>query len=66
MSTFYIRVIIYLLCFFLSMYGLMALDFSKFILKGKVRQTYVLYFVLACSLAYLFGNFLMSIIYFFY
>ena len=63
MIDFYLRVIIYLLCFMLSLYGLSALDFSRFLKQGKVLPAQVLYYILACSLAYLLGNFLMAIIY---
>ena len=63
MIDFYLRVIIYLICFMLSLYGLSALDFSRFLKQGKVLPAQVLYYILACSLAYLLGNFLMAIIY---
>ena len=65
MLKFYIKIAVYLFCFVLSLFGLSALDFSKFIRKGKIVQTQILYFVIGCSLAYLFGNFLMSVIYYF-
>lgn len=63
MLDFYKKVLIYFLSFVISIYGLNALDFNRFIKKGRVASTYVLYFVLACVLAYLFGQFLMDIIY---
>lgn len=63
MKDFVFKILIYILGFVLSFYGLNALDFNKFIRQGRVRETWVLYFVLACSLAYLFGSFVISIIY---
>ncbi|MBO7676503.1 MAG: DUF1146 domain-containing protein [Erysipelotrichaceae bacterium] len=65
MLDFYIRVIIYFICFFLSFYGLSALDFNRFLKQGKVVQGQILYFILASSLAYLMGNFFIAIIYFY-
>lgn len=63
MIDFYVKVIIYLIGFVLSLYGLSALDFNRFLKQGKVVQAQVLYYVLACCMAYLFGSFLMAIIY---
>lgn len=63
MKDFYIRVIIYFVCFGISLFGLSALDFSKFIKKNKVTETWVLYFVVGACMAYLLGQFLMAIIY---
>lgn len=66
MYKFYIRVLIYLICFVFSLIGLNAIDFNRFIKKGKVVEAWLLYFIIAFSLAYLFGSFIMSIIYWFY
>ena len=65
MNQFIYRVIVYLLSFILSLYGLSALDFNRFLKKNKVAEAQVLYFLLALALAYLVGSLLMSIIYFF-
>ena len=66
MFEFYIRVAVVFFSFLLSLYGLNALDFNRFIRQGKVMQEQVLYFILAASLSYLLGSFLMSMIYYFY
>ena len=63
MQEFIYRIVIYLLSFVLSLYGLSALDFNKLLKKGQVSQAWVLYFVLACSLAYLLGSFIIQIMY---
>ena len=63
MTEFLRELIIYFICFVAVFYGLSALDFSKFIKQGKVYQTYVLYFVIAGALTYLFGQFIMGIMY---
>jgi len=65
MLKFYLRVIIYFFSFCLAMFGLGALDFNKLLKQGKVLQGQILYFLLAIIIAYLFGNFLMDIIYYF-
>ena len=66
MFEFYIRVAVFFFSFLLSLYGLNALDFNRFIRQGKVMQGQVLYFILAASRSYLLGSFLMSMIYYFY
>ena len=65
MLKFYLRVLVYLLSFALSLYGLNALDFNRFLKKNSVVKAWVLYFILGMCLAYLLGSFLMSIIYYF-
>lgn len=66
MLKFYLRVGVYLFCFVLSLIGLNAFDYNRFVKKGKVWQAWLLYFIIAFALAYLFGSFLMNIIYYFY
>ena len=63
MIDFYIKVGIYLVSFVLSLFGLNALDFNRFVRQGRVTQAQLLYFILACALAYLLGNFVMAIMY---
>ena len=63
MTDFYLRLLVYFLCFLLSMYSLSAVDFNRFLKQDKVAQAQLLYFMLACCLAYLMGSFLMSVIY---
>ena len=65
MFDFYMRVIIYFLCFLLSLYGLSALDFNRFLKQNKTAQAQILYFIIACCLSYLLGNFFMAVIYHF-
>lgn len=65
MYKFYLRVFMYLFCFFVSLIGLNAIDFNRYIKKGHVISAWILYFVLAFSLAYLSGSFLMAITYYF-
>lgn len=65
MYRFYLRIFIYFLCFGLSLWGLSALDFNRFLKKNKVAQAQVLYIILGFALAYLMGEFLMAIIYYF-
>ena len=65
MKEFYIRVIVYLMCFLISLFGLNAFDFNMFIKKGKTFEAWVLYFVISMCMAYLLGQFMMAIIYYF-
>lgn len=66
MYKFYMRVAVYIICFIFTLFGLSSFDFNRFVKKGKVAQAWILYFIIAFSLAYLFGSFIMSIIYWFY
>lgn len=63
MLDFYLKIIIYLFSFTLSLFSLNALDFNRFLKQGKIVQGQLLYFILACCMGYVFGNFLMAIIY---
>ena len=65
MLKFYLRVIVYLFSFVVSMIGLNALDFNRFIKKGHIASAWILYFTVGMSLAYLLGSFLMNLIYYF-
>jgi len=65
MTKFYLKVIIYLISFIISLFGLSAIDFNRFVKKNSNARAIVLYFVLAMVIAYLFANFSMSLIYYF-
>lgn len=65
MNSFIYRVIIYLASFFISLYALNALDFNRFIKKGRTSEAQILYFLIAMALAYLVGSMLISLIYYF-
>ena len=64
MFKFYLRIFIYLFCFILTLIGLSAFDYNRFIKNNKIVSAWILYFILAFSLAYLFGSFLISLIFF--
>lgn len=59
---FVMRVLLYLVCFGFSMYGWMAIDFSKLIHKGKTLETQCLLMVLSMSTAYLMAQFIMALL----
>ena len=63
MNEFYLRLVVYLFSFLLSFYSLSALDFNRFLKQGKTVPAQILYFVITSCMAYLFGNFLMAVIY---
>lgn len=65
MLKFWLKVLVYLICFIFSMFGLSALDYNRFLKKGKPANGQILFYLLAFALAYLVGNFLMGIIYYF-
>lgn len=65
MYSFWYRVIVYLVCFIGSLYGLSALDFNRFLKKGRSAQANILYMMLALALAYLTGNLLLNIVFMF-
>ncbi|MBR5004635.1 MAG: DUF1146 domain-containing protein [Erysipelotrichaceae bacterium] len=58
---FILRVALYLICYAISMYGWMAIDFSKLIHKGRTLQTQVLLIVLSMSTAYLMAQLIMAL-----
>ncbi len=56
-----VDLIIYVFCFIASMYALESINFEKFIKKNKVASAWLLYLLLAFSLAYLTAQFLFAI-----
>lgn len=65
MSKFYYKIVLYLLCYVLVMFGLNAFDYNRFIKQNRVVEARVLYLIISFVLTYLLGSFLMDIIYFF-
>ena len=65
MLRFWLKVLVYIVCFIFSFFGLSGLDFNRFLKQGKTAQGFILYFLICFALAYLVGNFLMGIIYYF-
>lgn len=65
MLRFYLKILVYLVSYIACMYGLSALDFNRFLKQGKPAAAQILYILISLAMAYLVGNFLMSIIYYF-
>lgn len=65
MNTYISKIIIYLICFVVSLFGLSAFDFNRIIKKNNIAQAWVLYFIIALVLTYILGQFMFSIIIFF-
>lgn len=65
MLRFYLKIIVYLVSYIACMYGLSALDFNRFLKQGKPAAAQILYILISLAMAYLVGNFLMGIIYYF-
>ena len=63
MVSFIYQASIYIVCFVISLYSLMAIDFEKFIRKGKTFQTQSLTILLAMALGYLVANFIFALMY---
>ena len=57
-----LRIALYLMCYVFSMYGWMAIDFSKLIHKGRTLQTQCLLVVLSMSTAYLMAQMIMALL----
>lgn len=60
MSYQLIKLCVYVISIVLSMYGLSCFRYHHFILKGKIRQFYLLYMILSLVLGYLLGSFLLE------
>lgn len=65
MSEFISKIVIYLICFVITLCGLSAFDFQRFIKKDRVIQAWILYYVIAFIMTYILGQFMMSVIYYF-
>lgn len=65
MNTYISKIIIYLICFVVSLFGLSAFDFNRIIKKNNIAQAWVLYFIIALVLTYILGQLMFSIIIFF-
>ena len=65
MLNFYLKVGIYLIMFVVSFYGLKAIDFNRFLKRNPGPSGAVLYILLALIMAYLLGEFMISITYYF-
>ncbi|MBQ1810260.1 MAG: DUF1146 domain-containing protein [Erysipelotrichaceae bacterium] len=67
MNRFVMRLIVYFIAFALSLFGLSALDFSRFLKrKADPLRAQLLYILLAMCMAYLIGQFFMAVMYSFY
>ena len=61
----YVKIVIYLAMFAASLYGLSAFDFNRFLKKDSRANATILYILIAIIMAYLLGEFMMSITYYF-
>lgn len=65
MLNFFVKVVIYLMMFVASLYGLNALDFNRFLKRNPGPSATILYILIALIMAYLLGEFMISITYIF-
>ena len=65
MRDYFIRFLIYFICFIFSIFALGAFEYNRF-LKKKVNplQAQMLYLIIAACIAYLLANFISGIIYY--
>ena len=59
MSYQLIKLIVYIVSIMMSMFGLSCFRYDHFIVKGKVKQFYMLYIILSVVLGYLLGSFIL-------
>ena len=57
-----ITIVIYLVCFLVSLYALSGINFASIMRKGKTQEIQALYLILALVIAYLLGNFIIVIV----
>lgn len=60
MSYQLIKLVVYIISIIMSMYGLSCFHYENFILKGKIKQFYMLYIILSIVLGYLLGSFILE------
>lgn len=65
MLNFYLKVFIYLVMFGVSLYALNALDFNKLLKRNPGPSATILYILFALIMAYLLGEFIINITYYF-
>lgn len=65
MLDFYLKIVIYLAMFIVSFYALNSLDFNRFLKKNSSANGLILYIVIALIMAYLLGEFIISITFYF-
>ena len=65
MSQYIFELFVYFTCFAVAMYALGALNYEKFLRRGRTMQAQVLFIVMAMCIALLIGDFIMNFIYYF-
>lgn len=60
MSYQLLKLVVYITCIVLSMYGLSCFNYEHFILKGKVKTFYLFYILISIALGYLVASFILE------
>ena len=60
---YFTRLVIYFICFAISLYALNALDYNRFLKKNSIMKAQILYIIIAMAIAFLMGQFIMGIMY---
>lgn len=63
MREFIKELFVYFVSFAVCLYALHGVDFEKFMKKNQTMKIQTLYLIMAAALAYLLGQFLLSIMY---
>ena len=62
MSYQVLKLIVYVFSVLSAMYGLSCFHYEKYILKGKLKQSYCLYIIVSLSLGYLLASFILDFV----
>ena len=60
-SDYIVSITIRIVCFAISFWALDALDFQRFLKKGRVAKVQVLYWILAASLGWMLAEFILGL-----
>lgn len=59
-SGYFVSVTVRILCFGISFWALDALDFQRFLKKGRAAKAQILYWILAASFGWLLAQFILG------
>lgn len=60
-SGYIVSITIRIVCFVISFWALDALDFQRFLKKGRVAKAQVLYWILAAGLSWMLAEFILGL-----
>ena len=60
-ASFVIRCLVYVMCFAISFYAMGSVNYEKLLKPGHTAQAQILYWLIVIALAYLVGQFVISL-----